>query len=333
MLQLTTSQFNDALARHIDASKPDPLARSQIESLHINWEQKEQILDGVDDDSRGGAGTKTSSLRGTLTLSSEYISVSIHVQYHWKKKANNESGQNEELSCDLNNKSDDSDGVDVAAAKQFQEEFDIKLTASARESTVGSKDAHEQQDRKDRKASKKRRTEMLKRVRSDHYIRRLFVDDKANTDCVEGAPLCEALIQQNLRSGVRSAGSANDIDELEERVNVEEGTLQGIKNAIFSQSEDNLDVLEILLNMPYLPRLSSSASSNNDKGDAISNQWPSKLADRAYLRLLEDAMFDACEKEGEDELLDDLNISEARSGKEGSVRDEASKKKMRYDPC
>jgi len=33
------------------------------------------------------------------------------------------------------------------------------------------------------------------------------------------------------------------------------------------------------------------------------------LGDRAYLRLLEDAMFDACEKEGEDEILDDLNIS------------------------
>lgn len=330
MLQLTTSRFNDALARHIDASKPDPLAKNQIESLYINWEQEEEQLDGVDDDSRGGtAGTKTSSLRGTLTLSSEYISVSIHVQCHWKMK--DQSGQNKERRCDMNSKSastTSSDGVDAAAAKQFQEEFDFKLTASASKSTVRSKDAHEQGG-KDCKASEKRRAEMLKRLRSDHYVRRLFVDDKANTDCLVGAPLCEALIQQNLRSGVISASSNNDIDELEERVNVEEGTLQGIKNAIFSKSEDNLDVLEILLNMPYLPRLSSPSS--NDKDDAVSNQLPSKLADRAYLRLLEDAMFDACEKEGEDELLDDLNISEARSGKEKSGRDEASKK-MRHGP-
>ena len=173
---------------------------------------------------------------------------------------------------------------------------------------------------------------MLKRLRSDHYIRKLFGDDKANNDCV---PLCEALIQQNLRSSDRSEGT-NNIDELEERVNVEDGTLQGIKNAIFSQSEDNLDVLEIILNMPYLPR-SSSPSSDND----ILNQWPSKLADRAYLRLLEDAMFDSCEKEGEDELLDDLNISgsnrhqhkaaAANSGGEGSGRDESSKR-MRKNP-
>jgi len=173
---------------------------------------------------------------------------------------------------------------------------------------------------------------VLKRLRSDHYIRKLFGDDKANNDCV---PLCEALIQQNLRSSDRSEGT-NNIDELEERVNVEDGTLQGIKNAIFSQCEDNLDVLEILLNMPYLPR-SSSPSSDND----ILNQWPSKLADRAYLRLLEDAMFDSCEKEGEDELLDDLNISgpnhyqhkaaAAKSGGEGSCRDESSKR-MRKNP-
>ncbi len=34
-----------------------------------------------------------------------------------------------------------------------------------------------------------------------------------------------------------------------------------------------------------------------------------ELAQRVYLHLLEDAMFDACEREGEDEFLDDLIIS------------------------
>ena len=95
---------------------------------------------------------------------------------------------------------------------------------------------------------------MLKRLRSDHYIQCLFTDKKANSDCVL---LCEALIQQNVCSGDVTRGTTN-IDELEERVNVEEGTLQGIKNAIFSKSEDNLDVLEVLLNMPYVARSSPS---------------------------------------------------------------------------
>ena len=312
-MQLTTSQFTNALSRHIDESKPDPLAKCQLESLCLNWEQGQ--LDGADDS--GDSATKT-SLCGTLTLSSEYISVSIHVLCYWKKT--NQSGENDERSCDAISNCD-------GEAKQFQEELFIKLTASATE-RVGSTDTSKQ-DRKDRKASKKLRAEMLKRLRSDHYIRQLFVDDKANDDC---APLCEALIQQNLSSGDRSGGNS-DIDELEERVNVEEGTLQGIKNAIFSKSEDNLDVLELLLNMPYLPR-SLAASSNNDKEEAVSKEWPSKLADRAYLRLLEDAMFDACEKEGEDELLDDLNISEANHyqrkaanpGEGGNSRNESSKR-------
>ncbi len=291
-----------------------------MESLCINWEQ-EQLLDDCVDDDRGDAVAKTSSLRGTLTLSSEYIAVSIHVQCHWKKYHQSEHKSDERGS---ERRDKDNDG-DVAAAKQFQEELSIKLTASAIESKLRAKDDSKIQNRNDRKASKKLRAEMLKRLRSDHYIQRLFVDKKTNSD-TDSALLCEALIQQNLRSDDKAGGTTN-IDELEERVNVEEGTLQGIKNAIFSKSEDNLDVLEILLNMPYLPRTSlPSPPSDNEKGDATAiNQWPTKLAERAYLRLLEDAMFDACEKEGEDELLDDLNISEAnhttsKSDDEGSGR-------------
>ena len=129
--------------------------------------------------------------------------------------------------------------------------------------------------------------------------------------------------------------------ELEERVNVDERVLDGIRTAIYSHAEDNLDILELLLNMPYLPRSSggggalilpqsndakgrggehegedindippsaSSSSTTSDEADTIMIII-NELAQRAYLRLLEDAMFDACEKEGEDELLDDLTIT------------------------
>lgn len=302
-----------------------------MESLCLNWEQKQLLLDDVDD--IGHVATKTSSsLCGTLTLSSKYISVSIHVQCHWKKY-NQSDYKNDERGCERRDNNDDGD---VATAKQFQEELFFKLTASAIESKGGTKDDAKKQNRNDCKARKKLRAEMLKRLRSDHYIQRLFADKKEAKSDSDSALLCEALIQQNLRSGDVTRGVTN-IDELEERVNVEEGTLQGIKNAIFSKSEDNLDVLEVLLNMPYLPRSSPPPSSDNDEGDtnATSNQqWPTKLAERAYLRLLEDAMFDACEKEGEDELLDDLNISEtnqyrhtaAKSDEAGSGRNLSSKR-------
>ena len=48
------------------------------------------------------------------------------------------------------------------------------------------------------------------------------------------------------------------------------------------------------------------------------------LGHRAVLRLLEDAMLDACEREGEDEALDGLEISPPRHGDgddEGDGRD------------
>jgi len=68
------------------------------------------------------------------------------------------------------------------------------------------------------------------------------------------------------------------------------------------------------LNMPYFPR---SPEATADSGGTTTTTTISILADRAYLRLLEDAMFDACEKEGEDDLLDDLNISDARHDSDG----------------
>ena len=296
-MKLSSSQFVDAIARHLDGSKPDPLVKGQINSLHVNWE--EHASSGSSGDSDDAADTSssnylTSSFRGTLTLSSEYISIAIHVTCYWKKKL--PDGQQQKQSV----KNTDGDGDDVISeAKIFQEEFYIKMNACAR--------CCEHKELK----SKKLRAGMMSRLQSDHYIKRLFHGD------TEGATLCEALIQQNLQTDRNG-------NELEERVNVEEGTLQGIKNAIFSQCEDNLDVLELLLNMPYLPRSSSSSSSLDDDKETMSNQWQCKLADRAYLRLLEDAMFDACEKEGEDELLDDLKLSgdqhyvAKKGGKEGS---------------
>lgn len=134
-------------------------------------------------------------------------------------------------------------------------------------------------------------------MQSDKLIRNLLED--------EGKVLCEAVIQQ----------STNCTNQLEERVNVNEDVLSGVKNAICSLVEGNLDVFDLLLSMPYLPRLErdgplDSAVPNTIQGsESETSKVHDMLGDRAYLRLLEDAMFDACEKEGEDEILDDLNIS------------------------
>ncbi|KAL7538083.1 hypothetical protein ACHAXR_008283, partial [Thalassiosira sp. AJA248-18] len=308
---LTTAQFQDALARHIDVSKPDPLAKGQMENLRFEWEQYAD--DGGDGSTqqhsdkfeechpvtmaKDGEHSLRWSLGGTLTFSSEYISIAIHL--HRKRY------------------------IEAATSKRWENEFYIQLTATANlvsASDHNSLSKDETIDRKERTMKRKLRAGMIKRLRSDHLIRRLLIDDKEdnnsksastkkektlanknNPNKGDGIPLCEALIQQNHIH--KNAGY-----ELEERVNVHEDSLQGIRNAIFSHTE-NLDVLELLLSMPYFPP-SASACRSADPDMSTTKTQLSVMAKRAYLRLLEDAMFDACEKEGEEDLLDELNISD-----------------------
>jgi hypothetical protein len=84
----------------------------------------------------------------------------------------------------------------------------------------------------------------------------------------------------------------------EERVDVVDHVAESLRRAVFSQAESSLDVIEMLLALPILPM-------------SVHDIAPCPLADRAKLRLLEDAMFDACEREGEDEIIGDLQISPA----------------------
>jgi hypothetical protein len=165
-------------------------------------------------------------------------------------------------------------------------------------------------NRKERSTSRKLRSGMIKRLRADPFIRSLLLDeDKSGAAASDGVLLCEALIQQNSK---REHDAKSRSMKCEERVNVNSECIEGIRNAILSHCEDNLDVLEMLLRMPYLPRSDvilnkNEESSSNEKTYQEILQC---LSGRALLRILEDAMFDACEKEGEDEMLDDLNISD-----------------------
>lgn len=111
---------------------------------------------------------------------------------------------------------------------------------------------------------------MAARLAKDYYVRQLLLPEKE-----------EMLVAE---ATIRRASS-----ELEERYRSSEEGLEALRLSLFSHSECNTSVLQFLLDMPWMPR--------------------TVLANRARLRLLEDAMVDACEKEGEDDLLEDLNIS------------------------
>jgi hypothetical protein len=107
------------------------------------------------------------------------------------------------------------------------------------------------------------------------------------------------------------------VGHLEERVDVSEPVAEAIRRAIWSSSESSLDIVEFVLSMPSLPTMEHHTKTNTFA--------TTPLANRAKLRLLEDAMLDACEREGEDGLLEDLSINKDDGSSERRLAGEANK--------
>lgn len=317
-MPLTTPLFQKALASHLEITKPDRLARTQAESLVLRWD---------DDDGEGlksdctdeGTNGSDRSIRGTLTLEGEFASVLIGAECSWK------DGREEETSA-----IDDKGEIGqlwfnlTAAAKLIP--ATKARRASDRKEDGGRPAIKKAGSRKDDRASRKVRSAMVQRLKADHYVGRLLQAAsvskhterkklKRNKTEENGAPtvLCKAVIWQDKH---------NATVELEERVDVSEESLEGVRRAILSHSDGNIAILELLLAMPFLPRKrlskkgveASLAIGGEGEGDVplLPRQifYSTPLADRARLRLLEDAMLDACEREGEDEMIDELNISQ-----------------------
>jgi hypothetical protein len=143
--------------------------------------------------------------------------------------------------------------------------------------------------KKNDKAQDKIRTKMMARLREDSYISKHLLLLPQQKDDGKTPPVLWA--QANIQV---------DATDLEERVHVSEDVSEAIKRAVWSSAETPLDVIELVLNLPCLP------TTTTDKSHIMTT---TPLANRAKLRLLEDAMVDACEKEGEDDLIEDLKIS------------------------
>jgi len=129
-----------------------------------------------------------------------------------------------------------------------------------------------------RKAGKIR-SAVVARLQQDGYIK-LLLGQKSLT-------LCEATI------------IVHDVQhQLEEKVFVNDDGLEAVRRCIFSHGEDTLSVMELLTSLDFFK----------------TPDCP--LGHRAKLRLLEESMLDACEKEGEEEMLDELAINDATSDEE-----------------
>jgi hypothetical protein len=330
----TSQHFRDALLHHIDESKPDQLVRSQMMNLKLLWEPSEILQQHehaiIKENRTGNEGTFWIS--GKLTLTSEYISVIIYAkcQWHISQNTGETTTTDKSVASTLNT-------LPEAWNKDFQNEFYFRLGATAllvplteyNKSTEKSDEESEKYqkiERKERSMNRKLRSNMVKRLCDDPMIRQILVEkEEAASAPVDGVLLCEALIQRNETS--------NKHTKCEERVNVNSETIEAIRNAILSHCEDNLDILEILLSMPYLPRVGyyheKDKNEHNIDNNIKSEETLKALSRRAFLCILEDAMFDACEKEGEDEMLDDLNLSDARYELEPNIDRKQHKKKKK----
>lgn len=148
------------------------------------------------------------------------------------------------------------------------------------------------------KANDKVRSKMIKRLQQDAYISKILIQDNSDDK------------QKTKREPPILAQAKIIVDDtgLEERVDVSEAICEAIKRSIWSSAESPLDIIDLILQFPCLPTI--------EHQDIISTT--TKLANRAKLRLLEDAMVDACEQEGEDEILQDLAISTKKDTYQGN---------------
>jgi hypothetical protein len=182
-----------------------------------------------------------------------------------------------------NKKSSDADGSLVSVCH-----------ASARLGASTSSSSPSKKDKKDKKekAEEKIASKMVKRLGDDAYITKWLLEDGVQE---EPSLLYEAhiLLQK-------------DSAQLEERVDTSPDVGEAIRRAVFSSAEDSMDVLEVVFCFPWLPAVKHAPA-------LLKKKKTTALADRARLRLLEDAMCDACEQQGEEVMVQDLDIRAKKS--------------------
>ena len=135
------------------------------------------------------------------------------------------------------------------------------------------------------------RSRMITRLRQDDYIQKILDDKQWFSVCETSVKLFHNQQQDQQDNN----NNNNNNNGLEERVWVDnENGMEAIRRCVYSQAESPLSIIEILVCFPYLDTTTSGCC---------------PLGNRAKLRILEDAMLEECEREGEGDLLQDLQVS------------------------
>jgi predicted RecA/RadA family phage recombinase len=265
---LDDAMFAECVQRYIDEDKPDALQQKQMESWVWHWENKSTVSN-ITANSMASF-TPTHIMSGALSIQGEYIAVTLTSECSWIGDGDDGSLF---FSCHASAQS--------IAETPRTNESSSETNATAPGSSLSPKEQKQQA---------KIRRKMLTRLQDDDYIKKIL---NANGTSNESLELCQATIHI-----AQATSDSNLQSQLEERVHCNQDVAEAIRRAIFSTAEAPLDVFDLVCRCAILPSTSLAS--------IVPHTTP--LADRAKLRILEDATYDACENEEEEEIVQDLNI-------------------------
>jgi len=304
VVPLATSQFQDALAGYIDENKPDPLVRRQMERWTLEWHQDDGDdaeefgqtegdggLPSFNPSPRAGQEEATDAaqvyqMSGRVVWRGDHLQVTLRTCCRWSSDETVETDRN---------------GGGGGGWLHFS------CAARAEPAAIYDRDERSSKDggqglSADRGDAKVRR-QMLRRLQEDDYVRKLLVPTATHLSKTKKKG--DGTQQQRHQHGVLLCQAdifvRQSTNELEERVYTDESVAEALRRAVWGTNPEPLDVLDFVLQLPVLPCTKTSTAST---------ATTTPLADRAQLRLLEDAMYDACEREGDDELVEAMEISQ-----------------------
>jgi hypothetical protein len=333
-----------AVERYLDENRTstDPLSARQMRAWTLQWVQQREgdsasnedvYNDDGDDPTAASAATTTRS--GCLLWKGEYLVVSLHLQFHYGEHELHVTVRASAEPVPTSSGNEDKGPTD---ASQKAGPSSLASSSSKQSSTIRSK--------------------MLQRLSHDDYVSKIL--KPSNNDDAQLPILCEAHIV-----AVPDDDNAPDDGEApaptrrrnrhlsyEERYDTDEVIAEAIRRAVWgASSNDAMDVWEFVLqHLPLFPRAAASAAAaaagagaaayhataaatTKESGVGSTNNCSSShpstlslLADRARLRLLEDAMCDACERHGDDGMVNELRIAnDEEEDKEETHRGEEEK--------
>jgi len=362
-VSLESCEFHHALCSYLEAEKLDKVITAQAKNLSLEWHQsalpsnkahgdtsvsnnepfdlyQKTSTSPTQENSHSTASRESEAsleekcfLQGRLCIANEYISVCIEARVLWRYWRSQQCSAYKE----------EKKGFSSLEKTMLQFKLSVwaELISDDQNKSIPTQKALKQ--------------DMKKRLQKNSYIQKLLSasssknNNNTSIDEVKGIQLCEAIICQEWKAEDCRNSSRVVSPSTEERVDVSEAALEGVRRSIFSQSDCNLTVLEILLSMPWLAHRSRVHTTSSGWDAYLSKSTATMFnknalycaCDRASLRLLEDALVDACEREGEEEIIEDLTLKDRADGnlfmhnedgkteKKGSARTETPTKRKK----